>query len=298
MASFMLFQINKDLFNTKKGKIDTIDLEVIVQKMSEALIIVDPDTQAVNSSGFHNISVKNYEKPSFQFNPVNDLVETDEPLFNVEIDTNVNNTIVQMISAEVTGLGSLGRFHQAYINSEGTLESVSDQQKFYTNASVKILEDGWLLVFFEKTSSEKIKGEIITLFEEEIGLEVIPFRITSDLLTKVRLHTDWQNIKIDQIKNDSDRTTAVHYEVDLSNQTDPAIIHDLYKDKGKIVQLTSAVPYRPILEDSLQPSSFTINLYQVGHRFSILDAQFNNNYSEMKAFALHFTALLKQIIER
>lgn len=298
MASFMLFKINNNLFSGKDGDLDYLDLETIVQKMNEVPTAIDSNNNQVNSAGFYNVNLEMHDFPDFDFEIVSGLAYDDnnERLYKPFLKS-VNPSIrMKMITAEVTGQGSLGNYQQAYLDSQGVLSTRNAQQSFYTHASIRLLENGLLLVFFKMTSSEKIKGQIISLFEEELELELAQLRVSSELLLKVRQHTDWQNIKIDQIDNEHDKTTSVHYAVDLSNQTDPAVIHDLYKDKGAMVQLTSAIPYTPI-GDALQTGAFTINLYQVGHRFSLLDAQFNNDLTEMKFFALHFASLLSDIIK-
>lgn len=298
MASFMLFKINNNLFNGKDGDVDNLDLEAIVQKMNEAPTTINPQNNQVNSAGFHNVILDQYIPPKFDFEEVENSggTEDDEKLFKPIIQNEPPHLTMNIISAEVTGRGSLGNYQQAYLNEEGVLSIIDARQSFYTHASLWLLENGLLLVFFRMTSSEKIKGQIISLFEEELELELTQVRVSPELLLLVRQHTDWKNIKLDQIKNDDDKTTSVHYAVDLSNQTDPAVIHDLYKNKGEMVQLTSAIPYTPA-GDALQTGAFTINLYQVGHRFSLLDAQFNNDITEMKSFALYFTSLLNEIIE-
>lgn len=288
----MIFEIENTLFTNTSEDNKTLDLNPIMQKMQESPTTMNEDSNMVNSAGFHKIEICDYKVPCFEFTKVtstNDEEETYTPAVQKD-----EYSSIKYISAEVTGQGSLGNYQQSYLDEEGKLFNENQKQQFYTHASIKLLENNKLIVFYEMTSSEKIKGQIITLFEEALELEISQMRVSSDLLLSVRNHTDWQNIKMDQIDNEDDRTTSVVYAVDLSNQTDAALIHEVYKNKGEMVQLTSSIPYDP--EDTtLQSGACTVNLYQVGHRFSLLDSQFEYCLREMKLFSLYFSSLLDSI---
>ncbi|GGN55044.1 hypothetical protein [Oceanobacillus indicireducens] len=255
MPVFNIYQLNNadqlDLFFSKSD--GTLDLKKVSEKMED--FIATSEDGEINGEGFLNI----------------------------------NTTIIEdkkIIESIATGQGSLGYYNQAYISNE-EVTSNRKQQTFYSKSRVFITEDNFLIILFDDTTEEKIKRNIKNLVES-VGFEVTNFRLSDAIMRNIRNDYTWTEVRLERVDNESDSTKKVYYEIDAADNDNDSLIDKIYRDQGKMVQISFEMPYNKIKDG---PNFITVKLYKNDHRIVINASEFPK-YEDMKTFIIHLTDIL------
>ncbi|MEK4200916.1 hypothetical protein [Cytobacillus sp. FSL K6-0265] len=202
---------------------------------------------------------------------------------------------IKVLEAFATGQGSLGYYAQAYIDSDNESDYVNSrkqQQQFYSKAKIFILETYYVIVVFEDTTEEKIKGSIKNLIEK-LGFEVSNFRLTDTLMRNIRNKYKWNEVRLEKVKNEQDSTTKVQYEKDVADSENDSLIDSLYKDQGKMVYISFELPAENI--EGNVPNFISVKLYKNDHRIVINQKELPNN-NELKKFIIYLSNKIIEIV--
>lgn len=277
MSAFAIYQLNKeqtDLFYFNSD--GNLDLNLVLEKMTD-----EYETPFVNSKvtgeGFLNAHI--VEKSV--------LIDENFSTENKLKFKGAEHPKFKAIVATVTGAGSLGYYSEVYIEN-GAVRSQRQQHTFYSKADIILTESGILIAYFESVVAEKIKTQIKGLFEG-LGFDISTFKISPKLLKSVREKCDWTEVKLERIENEEDNTKKVSYEIDITNKDHDSLIDSIYKDKGKIVQISFHLPYNL---NNNQTNLFCVKLFHKEHRGSLLNNEFNTSHDEMKKFIIYVTNFL------
>ena len=277
MSAFAIYQLNKDQTDLFYFNSDgNLDLELVLEKMTDEYETPSVDSKVIGE-GFLNAHIGDFN------------VLIDEK-FSTENKLKFNGgrqTSFKAISATVTGAGSLGYYSEVYIEN-GSVRSQRQQHTFYSKADILLTEGGILIAYFESVVAEKIKTQLKGLFEG-LGFDISTFKISTDLLKIVREICDWTEVKLERIDNEQDNTKKVSYEIDITNKDHESLIDSIYRDKGKIVQISFHLPYN-LKED--HSNLYCVKLFHKEHRGSLLNNEFNTNHGDMKKFIIYVTNFL------
>ncbi|WP_339161837.1 hypothetical protein [Siminovitchia sp. FSL W7-1587] len=251
MASITVYKLNTaeqlDLFYTTEGK---LNLNKVQEEMNTKFATIGQDGR-ISGQGFLNPQIKTRED-------------------------------IQLLEAYGTDLINLGNYFDTVFD-EDDITTNEAQFTFYSKARIIITEDSDLVLRFENSTEEKVRGKIKALVES-LGFEASLLKIDDILLRKIMDNDlyDWSAAKIDRVDKDGDKTTKVSYEIDLANDLHPSEVDEAYRKYGKISHIKFQLP----ISRSGAPDSITINLYNNGHR-----AYFETN--ELGTFSIdNFTVFL------
>lgn len=164
---------------------------------------------------------------------------------------------------EVYGMDliNLGNYFDTTFN-ENNITTNEKQFTFYSKARIIITEDSDLILRFENSTEEKLRGKVKALVES-LGFEASFIKIDDAFLRRVmNAGFDWSAVKIDRVDKVDDKTTKVSYEIDLANDVHPSEVDQTYRNHGLISHLKFQLP----LNREGAPKDITINLYNNGHR--------------------------------
>ncbi|MGD7052133.1 hypothetical protein [Sutcliffiella horikoshii] len=202
--------------------------------------------------------------------------------------THLNETTV--LEAFATGQGSLGYYTQAYYRNDEEVNSKRKQQRFFSKAKIFLLETNYLIVVFEDTTEEKIKSSVKKLVES-LGFELSNFRLSDVLMRSIRSTYTWNEVRLEKVDNDQDSTKKVHYEIDVADGENESLIDSIYKDQGKMVQLSFEMPSKSI---EGAPNFISVRLYRNDHRIVINNKEFPNAETLYK-FIIHLSNKLIEL---
>lgn len=285
MSSFSIYKLSneqQDLFYFNKD--GYLNLEVVLEKMTDEFKAPIRNSEILGE-GFLNASISKKQ-----------IVVDDKCTSNkFKFSNDCSSLESEFIYATVTGAGSLGYYSEAYIEG-GSVLSQKKQHSFFSKSDIILTENGYIIAYFESVAAEKIKPKIKALFES-FGFEVNTYKITPELLKKVRETCNWTEVKLERIENDEDSTRKVSYEIDITNKDNDSVIDNIYRDKGKMIQISFHMPYTIDNIKNQQKGSFCVKLYNNEHRASLNNNEFNEDLEAMKNFAMYLTNFLLCLTE-
>lgn len=256
MASITVYKLNTaeqlDLFYTIEGK---LDLNKVREAMDTKFAIIGQDGR-INGQGFLNPQIKTRED-------------------------------IQLLEAYGTDLINLGNYFDTVFD-EDDITTNEEQFTFYSKARIMITEESDLVLRFENSTEEKVRGKVKALVES-LGFEATLLKIDDPLLRKIMDDNlyEWSAAKIDRVDKDGDKTTKVSYEIDSANDVHPSEVDEAYREHGKISHIKFQLP----ISRPGTPDTITINLYNNGHR-----AYFETN--ELGSFSIDdFSIFLMKILK-
>ena len=170
---------------------------------------------------------------------------------------------IRTLESYGTDLINLGNYFDTTFYDEDKITTDEKQFTFYSKARIIITEDSDLILRFENSTEEKLRGKIKATVES-LGFEASFVKIDDSLLRKIMNDSsyEWSAAKIDRVDKDGDKTTKVSYEIDLANDVHPSEVDEKYREHGKISHIKFQLPLPP----GDNPSTITISLYNNGHR--------------------------------
>ncbi|HLR81258.1 MAG TPA: hypothetical protein VK119_11965 [Bacillota bacterium] len=231
MASITIYKLNTaeqlDLFYSSNGK---LLLEKVKDSMSKKVATIGEDGR-ITGQGFLN------------------------PEITIRED-------LKVLEAYGMDLINLGNYFDTTFD-EDNITTNEKQFTFYSKARIIITEESYLILRFENSTEEKVRGKVKALVES-LGFEASFLKIDDVLLRKIMDNDlyEWSAAKIDRVDKDGDKTTKVSYEIDSANDVHPSEVDETYREHGKISHIKLQLP----LSKDGCPENITINLYNNGHR--------------------------------
>src|SRR5690625_2861976 len=231
MAAITVYKLNTaeqlDLFYTTEGK---LNLEKVKESMLKKVATIG-ESGSITGQGF----------------------------LNPKIQTRENAKVLEAYGSDLINLGNY--FDTTFDEEEITINE--KQFTFYSKARIMITEDSDLVLRFENSTEEKLKGKIKALVES-LGFEASFLKIDDELLRKILDHDlyEWSAAKIDRVDRDEDKTTKVSYEIDSANDVHRSEVDETYREHGMISHIKMHLP----IVSEQGPGNITASLYNNGHR--------------------------------
>lgn len=231
MSSFTIYKLNTaeqlDLFYTSDGK---LNLEAVSRAMNEKVA-------TIGSNG--KISGEGFISPTI-----------------------TNRSGLSVLEAYGTDLVNLGNYFDTTFHDDNVTITEA-QYTFYSKSRILITENSDLILKFDNSTEEKVKGKVKALVEG-LGFETTLFKLDDSLLRRIQNNDDftWSAAKLDRVDKDGDKTTKVSYEIDLADDVHPSVVDEAYRQHGKMSHLKFEVPY----ESAGSINNITVSLYNNGHR--------------------------------
>ncbi|MEC1373365.1 hypothetical protein P9D39_03445 [Heyndrickxia oleronia] len=260
MTVFNIYKLNDndqlDLFFSKHD--GSIDLQKVMEKMEE---FTSPNENGViNGEGFLKIRMEKILDHS-------------------------------LIESFATGRGSLGYYNQAYFSdSDENVTSQRREYSFFSKARIFLTEDNLLIIFCDDTAEEKIKSNVKNLVES-LGFDVSNLRLSDKLMRKVRSKYKWNEVRLEKVDNEKDSTKKVYYEIDTADSDNESLIDQIYKDQGKMVQISFEMPS---FEETDGPNLKTVKLYKNDNRIVLNSSEFSG-FDNQKNFVIFLSYKLIEL---